>query len=68
MLRRFAARHPGRITVIDLARRLCPQGPPCRPVVDGRQPRPDGAHFDAPGSVWAAHWVLAQLAHAAGAS
>ncbi len=62
LLRRFAARHPGRVFVVDLAQYVCPRSAPCGPDVDGRRPRPDGAHFSPADSVWAARWVLGELA------
>jgi hypothetical protein len=65
LLRRFAARHPDRAFVVDLAQHVCPQGAPCGPEVDGRRPRPDGAHFSPAGSVWAAQWALGEIAKSA---
>lgn len=62
LLRRFAARHPGRVFVVDLAQYVCPRSAPCGPDVDGRRPRPDGAHFSPADSVWAGRWVLGELA------
>ncbi len=35
LLRRFQARHPGTVTLVDLATKLCPTGPPCPAKVDG---------------------------------
>jgi hypothetical protein len=61
LLRRFAARHPDRIVVVDLARLVCPRGAPCGTEVDGRRPRPDGAHFSARDSSWAASWIVAHI-------
>jgi hypothetical protein len=61
LLRRFAARHQSRTSIIDLGRHVCPDGAPCAPEVDGRRPRPDGSHFDGPGAVWAAEWFFRRL-------
>lgn len=62
LLRRLAVAHPGQISVVDLARHVCPTLSPCAPDVDGRRPRPDGAHFSPAGSAWASKWVFEQLA------
>ena len=60
--RDFAARHPGDVAVVDLARFVCPTVQPCPRRQDGIQPRPfDGIHFSAEGSAWAAEWVWRQL-------
>ena len=45
LLRRFAARHTDNVTLVDLAAKLCPSGPPCPERVDGLHARPDGRHF-----------------------
>ena len=42
LLRRFQARHRDEVTVVDLATKVCPTGPPCPAQVDGRNARPDG--------------------------
>jgi hypothetical protein len=65
LLRSFAVRHPGGALVVDLAQLVCPQSAPCGPDVDGRRPRPDGAHFSPAGSVWAAQWLLGEIARSA---
>jgi hypothetical protein len=61
LLRRFQARHPGTVTLVDLAAELCPSGPPCPAFVGGTQPRPDGRHF--PGSIATrvARWLLTKV-------
>ena len=61
LLIRIAARHPTSVGIVDLAALLCPTGPPCPERVDGLRPRPDGSHFTADSSVWAARWVLPHL-------
>ncbi|MEP6623247.1 MAG: acyltransferase family protein [Acidimicrobiia bacterium] len=43
--RRFAARHRDTVSVVDLASRICPGGPPCPELVRGERIRPDGRHF-----------------------
>jgi peptidoglycan/LPS O-acetylase OafA/YrhL len=60
--RRFAQRHPGEVTLIDLARRLCPAGPPCPEAVDGMRMRPDGRHFTPQAATIEAQWLMPQLA------
>jgi peptidoglycan/LPS O-acetylase OafA/YrhL len=60
LLRRFRARHPDQVTLVDLAAMLCPQGPPCPERVDGLQARPDGRHFTPRAATWAARWILTQ--------
>lgn len=66
LLVKFAARHPTTVTVVDLARKVCPRGPPCSADVEGFRPRPDGTHFSPRGAVWAARWLLPQALPAAG--
>ena len=58
LLMRIAARHPTSIGIVDLAALLCPAGPPCPERIDGMRPRPDGSHFTAESSVWAARWLF----------
>jgi hypothetical protein len=61
--RKFAARHPGEVTVIDPTPVLCPGGPPCHRIVDGIDPRPiDGNHFGTDGAVLVARWLMPRLA------
>ena len=53
LYRQFAAEHPDTVKVVDLARIVCPNGPPCPAIVDGVRLRPrDGAHFEADGPAW----------------
>ena len=55
LLRTFAAQHTNSVTVVDLARIICPSGPPCPPEVDGVDLRPnDGGHFAGDGPAWVA--------------
>jgi SGNH domain (fused to AT3 domains) len=61
LLRRFRARHPNQVTLVDLATKLCPSGPPCPALVTGTQPRPDGRHFTPAAATWAARWLLSQI-------
>jgi hypothetical protein len=61
LLQRFRARHPDQVTLVDLARQLCPSGPPCPALVAGARPRPDGRHFTPAGATWAARWVFSQI-------
>jgi lysophospholipase L1-like esterase len=60
--RRFAKLHPGVVTLIDLAQRLCPNGPPCPEDVNGLRMRPDGRHFSPKAAAIEAQWLLPQLA------
>jgi peptidoglycan/LPS O-acetylase OafA/YrhL len=59
--REFGRHHPGTVTVVDLARELCPNGPPCPENVDGLRMRPDGRHFTPTAATIEAHWILPQL-------
>ena len=61
LLRRFQARHPNNVTLVDLAATLCPSGPPCPALVAGTQPRPDGHHFTPDAATSAARWLLSQI-------
>jgi hypothetical protein len=61
LLRKFQARHPDSVTLVDLAAKLCPRGPPCPAFVAGTRPRPDGRHFPPSAATWAARWLLSEL-------
>lgn len=61
ILRRFAARHPEEVTLVDLAGRLCPSGPPCPAEVAGVTMRPDGRHLTPAAAAAAARWLLPQV-------
>ena len=61
LLRRFRARHPVQVTLVDLAAQLCPSGPPCPAVVAGTQPRPDGRHFTPAAATSVARWLFSQI-------
>ncbi|MBM3660024.1 MAG: hypothetical protein FJW95_11060 [Actinobacteria bacterium] len=62
LLRRYAAAHPDRVAVLDLAAMVCPTGPPCPAQVDGHTLRPeDGAHFAGSGPAWVAQRVFDHL-------
>jgi len=61
LLRRFQARHPSNVTLVDLAAQLCPSGPPCPALVAGTQPRPDGRHFTPAAATSAARWLVSQI-------
>jgi SGNH domain (fused to AT3 domains) len=69
LLTEVAAAHPGRVTTIDLASRVCPSGPPCPYVVDGigtseadiNGVRLDGEHYGLAGSLWVAEWLLPKI-------
>jgi peptidoglycan/LPS O-acetylase OafA/YrhL len=58
LLRQAAARHPGRVVVVDLASRVCPSGTPCLLEEKGQTIRPDGAHYGSSGSLWVARWLV----------
>jgi hypothetical protein len=59
--RRFTALHPGQVTLVDLAHRVCPSGPPCPETVDGIRMRPDGRHFTPTAAALEARWLLPQI-------
>jgi peptidoglycan/LPS O-acetylase OafA/YrhL len=63
--RRFAAAHRGVVTLVDLAHRICPSGPPCPEEISGVRLRPDGRHFSPTAAAIAAQWLLPQMAAAA---
>jgi hypothetical protein len=60
--RRFARRHRGSVTVVDLARRVCPHGPPCPEIVGGERLRPDGRHFTPEAATRLSRWLVEQIA------
>jgi hypothetical protein len=62
LLKRYAAAHPDRTGVIDLAPIVCPGGTPCPPVVAGITLRAeDGGHFTPEGAAWLAPQILDRL-------
>lgn len=64
-LLRFTSRHPANVTLVDLAGKVCPGGPPCPIRVDGISPRPlDGGHYSPEGAVWAMRWLLPYIEQA----
>lgn len=50
LFRAWAARHPGRVTVVDVGSVICPAGPPCSQFVNGVQLRTDHVHYTAEGT------------------
>jgi hypothetical protein len=65
LLERFARRHHDRVTVVDLASQLCPNGPPCPErarALGDIVARPDGRHFTPEASTRVARWVLEAIA------
>jgi hypothetical protein len=64
--RAFAAQHPGDVSIADLARRICPSGPPCPEDVDGLRMRPDGRHFTPTAAAIAGQWLLPSIVASAG--
>ena len=61
LLHRFQARHRATVTLVDLAAKVCPGGPPCPERVDGMHARPDGRHFTPEAATWAARWLVSQV-------
>ncbi len=59
--RAFAAQHPGDVSIADLARRICPSGPPCPEDVDGLRMRPDGRHFTPTAATIAGQWLMPSI-------
>ncbi len=66
ILERFAARHPGEVTLVDLAKQICPDGPPCPENVDGLRLRPDGRHFTPAAASIEAQWLMPKIVALAG--
>ena len=60
-LRKFADMHKRNVSIIDLAARVCPGGPPCSSVVGGVWAREDGLHYGPAGSLWVARWLMPKL-------
>ena len=65
LLVRFQARHRDQVSIVDLASKLCPKGPPFPERVDGLVARPDGRHFTPAAATWAARWILSRTFGAA---
>jgi len=61
LLRRFAADHPGQVSIVDMDARVCPHGPRCPLLVDGIWLRPDGSHYSSQGAIWVAKWLVPQI-------
>jgi peptidoglycan/LPS O-acetylase OafA/YrhL len=61
LLREVAAKHPGRVRLIDFGKKTGPNGVYTR-VVSGVGLRSDGVHFTAQGARWLAPWLMPQLA------
>jgi peptidoglycan/LPS O-acetylase OafA/YrhL len=59
-LRSFRARHRDEVTLVDLASKVCPDGPPCPETVKGLHARPDGRHYTPEAATWAARWLVTQ--------
>jgi hypothetical protein len=67
--RRYARDHPGEVVTVDLARIVCPGGPPCPEEVAGIRLRPrDGGHFEAEGAEWVAPRLFQAIVDAANGS
>jgi peptidoglycan/LPS O-acetylase OafA/YrhL len=64
ILRRFVERHPDTVELVDFARALCPDGPPCPATVNGTRMRPDGRHLTPAAAATTAHWLMPQIVHA----
>lgn len=65
LLRRVAAKYPGRVTVIDLNKWVCPEGKFTWRIGDLRI-RSDGLHFTPEGvQEWIAPWLVPQLVNLA---
>ena len=63
LYRSYAKAHPDQVTLVDLARMECPNGPPCPERVDGVRLRPrDGLHFDDAGARWASKRIAPLIA------
>jgi peptidoglycan/LPS O-acetylase OafA/YrhL len=74
LLKKVAAKHPHKVTVVDITPRVCPLGPPCQYVVAAFNPKPtsvtqtvraDGIHYLPNGSLWVARWLVPQISEAA---
>ncbi|MDN3358943.1 SGNH hydrolase domain-containing protein [Actinomadura sp. DC4] len=57
---RWAASHRDRVSLVDPAPVVCPSGPPCG-LVNGVDFRPDTIHFDDPGGVQVADYLIAHV-------
>ena len=60
--RKFAARNPDRVVLVDLNLLSCPEGRFTDLVIDGVRMREDGVHFTPAGSVVVARWLAPQIA------
>jgi len=65
LYRRFAERHPDKVTLIDFNSFVCPDGRFTDLVVDGVRMREDGIHFTPKSSCAVARWLVPQIVDAA---
>ena len=61
LAREWVAKHAGRVSLIDIARRLCPTRTCVTRTPDGQDVRWDGAHYTLAGGRWMAAWLTPQL-------
>ena len=61
LLRQVAAHYPGHVSVLDLGKKVCPNGK-FTWTDAGIQVRSDGTHFTPAGVQWLAPWLLPRLA------
>ena len=64
ILGQFAQLNSADVTVVDLARQVCPTGPPCPEIVDGLRLRPDGRHFTPTAASVEARWLMPRIVDA----
>ncbi|HTD50354.1 MAG TPA: SGNH hydrolase domain-containing protein, partial [Acidimicrobiia bacterium] len=64
ILGQFAQLNSANVTVVDLARQVCPTGPPCPEVVNGLRLRPDGRHFTPAAASVEARWLIPRIVDA----
>ena len=63
------AEHPESVTVVDLAKIVCPQGAPCPEEGAGVTLRPrDGGHYEGDGPAWVAPRLLDAVVRASAAT
>jgi peptidoglycan/LPS O-acetylase OafA/YrhL len=74
LLREVAGQFPHDVAVVNLQAHVCPSGPPCGYMVLRHgatveqtafdSVRPDGEHYQEPGALWTAKWLVPQIAEA----
>ena len=62
LITRVTEQRKPRVGVVDFGELVCPGGPPCEPLVDGRVVRPDGIHLSPEAALYVAERLMPDFA------